>query len=94
VSLGKSTVIPSRSAYPEMIIAMMSGKSRYTTSATELGNAYAFLTCEPNPLVAPIHPKATPVILHPGDYDRWLDGDVDEVCSLVSAFSSQLMAVG
>ena len=32
----------------------------------------AFLTCEPNPLVVPIHPKAVPVILHPDDYDRWL----------------------
>lgn len=24
---------------------------------------FAFLTCEPNPLVAPIHPKAMPVLL-------------------------------
>lgn len=55
--------------------------------------AFAFLTCEPNPLVAPIHPKAMPVILQPGDYDRWLDGDVNEVCSLASPFPSQLMAV-
>ena len=29
------------------------------------GNVYAFLTCEPNPLVAPLHPKAMPVILDP-----------------------------
>ena len=34
-----------------------------------------------------------PVILHDEDYDRWLDGDVDEVCSLASPFSSQLMKV-
>src|SRR5688572_25371494 len=26
---------------------------------------FAFLTCEPNPLVAPLHPKAMPVILQP-----------------------------
>lgn len=37
---------------------------------SEVGNVFAFLTCEPNPLVAPIHPKAMPVILHPEDYDR------------------------
>jgi putative SOS response-associated peptidase YedK len=61
---------------------------------TPEGNAYAFLTCEPNPLVEPIHAKAMPVILHDEDYDRWLDGEVDEVCSLATPFPSQLMAVG
>jgi putative SOS response-associated peptidase YedK len=59
----------------------------------EEGRAYAFLTCEPNPLVAPIHPKAMPVILDPDDYDRWLDGDVADACSLAAPFPSQLMAV-
>lgn len=29
---------------------------------------FAFLTCESNPLVAPIHPKAMPVILAPNNY--------------------------
>jgi putative SOS response-associated peptidase YedK len=57
---------------------------------TAIGSAYAFLTCEPNLVVAPIHPKAMPVILHPENYGRWLDGDVDEVCSLASPFPSQL----
>jgi putative SOS response-associated peptidase YedK len=60
---------------------------------TEQGKAYAFLTCEPNPLVESIHPKAMPVILHGEDYDRWLSGEVDEVCSLAQPFPSQLMAV-
>jgi putative SOS response-associated peptidase YedK len=55
------------------------------------GNVFAFLTCEPNPLIAPIHPKAMPVILHPEDYDRWLSGaDAGE---LAVPFPSQLMAV-
>jgi len=54
---------------------------------------FAFLTCEPNPLVAPLHEKAMPVILAPEDYDRWLDGEVEEVCSLAQPFPSQLMAV-
>jgi putative SOS response-associated peptidase YedK len=29
--------------------------------------AYAFLTCELNPLVAPVHPKAMTVMLQPDD---------------------------
>ena len=57
------------------------------------GEAFAFLTCEPNPLVAPLHPKAMPVILAPEDYDAWLDGDVDSACALAAPFPSQLMRV-
>ena len=55
------------------------------------GNVYAFLTCEPNPLVAPIHPKAMPVILHPQDYERWMKGD--DVTELAAPFPSQLMSI-
>jgi putative SOS response-associated peptidase YedK len=60
---------------------------------TAEGNCYAFLTCEPNPLVAPIHPKAMPVIVHPEDYNAWLDGEVDSACALAQPFPSQLMVV-
>ncbi len=60
---------------------------------TDAGKAYAFLTCEPNPLVEPIHAKAMPVILHPEDYERWLDGETSDACSLAAPFPSQLMAV-
>ncbi|WP_068073885.1 SOS response-associated peptidase family protein [Novosphingobium lentum] len=59
--------------------------------ATGAGHAFAFLTCEPNPLVAPLHPKAMPVILHPGDYDRWLSTDFADACTLAAPFPSQLM---
>jgi len=55
------------------------------------GNVYAFLTCEPNPLVKPIHPKAMPVILHPDDYDKWLAGD--DVEDFAVPFPSQLMSI-
>jgi putative SOS response-associated peptidase YedK len=55
--------------------------------------AFAFLTCEPNPLVAPIHPKAMPVLLHPEDYSRWLDAETADACSLAQPFPSQLMKV-
>ncbi|WP_114951532.1 SOS response-associated peptidase [Sphingosinicella terrae] len=54
---------------------------------------FAFLTCEPNPLVAPLHPKAMPVILAPEDYDRWLDGEAGDACALAQPFPSQLMRV-
>jgi len=54
---------------------------------------FAFLTCEPNPLVAPLHEKAMPVILVPEDYDRWLDGEAEDVCTLAQPFPSQLMTV-
>jgi putative SOS response-associated peptidase YedK len=55
---------------------------------------FAFLTCEPNPLVAPLHPKAMPVILHREDYNSWLDGETDQVCALAQPYPSQLMRVG
>ena len=54
---------------------------------------FAFLTCEPNPLVAPLHPKAMPGILHEEDYDRWLGGEAADACALAVPFPSQLMAV-
>lgn len=53
--------------------------------------AYGFLTCEANPLVGAVHPKAMPVILHAEDHDRWLDGSVDDVRELAAPFPSQLM---
>jgi putative SOS response-associated peptidase YedK len=54
---------------------------------------FAFLTCEPNPLVAPLHPKAMPVILQREDYDKWLDGEAADACALAQPFPSQLMRV-
>jgi putative SOS response-associated peptidase YedK len=60
---------------------------------TERGNAYGFLTTEPNAIVAPIHPKAMPVILHDDDYDRWLSASWEELSGLVGPYPSQLMTV-
>lgn len=54
------------------------------------GAVFAFLTCEPNSVVAPIHPKAMPLILHEEDEERWLIGDLDD---LVAPFPAQLMTV-
>ena len=55
------------------------------------GGAFAFLTCEPNSLVGPIHPKAMPVILEDEAEVRWLAGDPAE--SFACAYPSQLMAI-
>ena len=52
---------------------------------------FAFLTCDPNPLVGAVHPKAMPLILHSYDYDRWLTADWNEAQRLVEPFPSQLM---
>lgn len=60
---------------------------------TEADNAFAFLTCEPNPLVAPLHPKAMPVILPEADYRNWLMGDWEETQTLACPYPSQLMEV-
>lgn len=44
---------------------------------------YAFLTCEPNAVVAPIHPKAMPVILTDlADLEAWLTAPWSEVKAL------------
>jgi putative SOS response-associated peptidase YedK len=59
----------------------------------EGGAVFAFLTTDPNPLVAPIHPKAMPVLLHPEDEDRWLSASMDDALMLAVPFPSQLMTV-
>jgi putative SOS response-associated peptidase YedK len=44
---------------------------------------FGFLTTEANAIVAPIHPKAMPVILtSPGEFDLWLDGQTTEALRL------------
>ena len=53
---------------------------------------FAFLTTEPNPLIAAVHPKAMPVILHEADHDRWLDAPWPEARKLVAPYPSHLMA--
>jgi putative SOS response-associated peptidase YedK len=35
---------------------------------------FAFLTCQPNAVVAPVHAKAMPVVLPPEAWGPWLDG--------------------
>ena len=54
---------------------------------------YAFCTTEPNPLVAPKHPKAMPVILLAEDRERWLTGSIRDVMALQASYPSQMMSV-
>lgn len=60
---------------------------------TEDGGAYAFLTCDPNPLVGAVHPKAMPVILYPDDHATWLEGSLADATALAVPFPSQLMTM-
>lgn len=54
--------------------------------------SFAFLTCDPNPMVEAVHPKAMPVILAPYDWDRWLSEPWPSAASMVEPYPSQLMA--
>ena len=81
-------------------VAAFAGIWRWVGGATTGGlsspegkKMFAFLTCEPNPLVAPLHPKAMPVILQEADYQNWLTADWAGATKLVAPFPSQLMAV-
>ncbi len=52
------------------------------------------LTTEPNELLAPIHNRM-PVILHPEDYDEWLNREIqkaDPLLHLLRSFPGELMA--
>jgi putative SOS response-associated peptidase YedK len=39
--------------------------------------SYTIITTDPNELMAPVHNRM-PVILHPGDFNRWLDREVTD----------------
>lgn len=54
-------------------------------------NVFAFLVCEPNGLVEPVHAKGMPVILKPDDYDAWLTGTPDRAARLQRPFPAEEM---
>ncbi len=83
---------------PSSPVFAFAGIWRPVGPSAEDERAFAFLTCgylgDPSQhIVGAIHPKACPVILHPEDYERWLEGEVDDVCTLAEPFPSQLMTV-
>lgn len=51
------------------------------------------VTCAPNTLVAPIHPKAMITILEPEDVDTWLRGSYDEIVGLQKPYDPDRMTV-
>jgi putative SOS response-associated peptidase YedK len=51
------------------------------------------LTCEPNPLVSSVHPKAMPVILARKDYGRWLEGTLNDALALARPYPIERMAI-
>jgi putative SOS response-associated peptidase YedK len=59
----------------------------------ETGRFMAFLTCEPNELVGPVHPKAMPVMLRPSDVSRWLGSPSADACQLAQPFAAAEMRI-
>lgn len=80
-------------AIPSQPIACFAGVWRPLGDPDENKRAYAFLTCEPNPLVGAVHPKAMPVILQPDDHARWLTAPIADAIGLAAPFPSQLMTM-
>ena len=60
---------------------------------TAEGNGFTMVTCDPNTLVAPIHPKAMIAILEPGDVDLWLRGTYDDIVALQTPYDPAKMSV-
>ncbi len=55
---------------------------------------FAFLTCEPNAVVAPIHPKAMPVILTtPEECETWMAAPIPEALELQRPLAEGLLSV-
>jgi putative SOS response-associated peptidase YedK len=54
---------------------------------------WAMVTCDPNPLVAPIHPKAMITILDQSDWDQWLRGSYDEAVALQQPYPAGRMTL-
>jgi putative SOS response-associated peptidase YedK len=55
---------------------------------------YSFLTSEPNGVVRPIHPKATPVILtSPEEYDVWLNAPTEEALKLQRPLPDEFLQI-
>ena len=60
---------------------------------TAEGNGFTMVTCDPNELVAPIHPKAMITILRPEDVDTWLKGSYEDSVALQRPFPADRMTV-
>jgi putative SOS response-associated peptidase YedK len=54
---------------------------------------FAFLTTEPNAVVAPIHPKAMPVIVAPEDAGTWLTAPAPDALELQKPAPDDMLAL-
>ncbi|MFC4171368.1 SOS response-associated peptidase [Microvirga sp. GCM10011540] len=55
---------------------------------------YSFLTCDPNEIVKPIHPKAMPVILTtPEEYEIWLNAPTEEALKLQRQLPDDMLEI-
>ncbi|WP_294392110.1 SOS response-associated peptidase family protein [uncultured Sphingomonas sp.] len=54
---------------------------------------FTMVTCDPNELVKPIHPKAMITILRSEDHQRWLEGSYDDVVALQRPYPADRMTV-
>ena len=57
------------------------------------GTGFTMVTCDPNALVAPVHPKAMVTILDEADHDRWLTGSYEDVVALQRPYPAERMTV-
>jgi len=55
------------------------------------GNGFTMVTCDANPLVAAVHPKAMITILKVEDWDRWLQGSYEDVVALQQPYPAERM---
>ena len=63
------------------------------SSTTTCARGSGLVTCNPNELVAPVHPKAMITILKPEDRDRWLTCGYEEVVAMQRPYPAHHMAV-
>ncbi len=60
---------------------------------TREGSGFTMVTCDPNELVEPIHPKAMITILKPDDVEIWLRGSYEEIVTLQRPYDADKMSV-
>jgi len=74
-------------AVPDQPIFAVAGFWQQTVK----GNGFTMVTCDANPLVAAVHPKAMITILRPEHWDTWLHGSYEDVVALQQPYPPELM---
>jgi putative SOS response-associated peptidase YedK len=89
VGAGKPVMCEMWFAVPDQPVFAIAGFWQHTAK----GPGFTMVTCEPNELVAPIHPKAMVTILDEANWNRWLGGSYDDLVALQRPFPAERMAV-